>query len=123
MLGSGSTELRFYLYFHPNCFYCSYIDGYLLPCLSFVSNAAVKTVGTLSFCIMVFSHYMSNSWIAGSYDSCISSFKETSTVAIPISMPPSNPRRSCFLHTLSCICCFWIFGDVHFNYCELIIVL
>ena len=81
----------------------------LLPCLGFVNNAAVKIAGTWSFCIMVFSHYMNSCWIAGWYDSCISSFKETSTVAVPISMPPSNPRRSCFLHTLSCICCLWTF--------------
>ena len=121
-------QMGLFLFYSWIIFHCVYIPHLLYPfncwwtlrlcpCLGYVSNAAMYIGGHISFQFIVFFGYMSNSGIAGSYDSSIFSFLRNcrlfSIVAVSIYILNNNVGGLPFLHTLSSSYYSQIFSDGH----------
>ena len=106
----------------PHLFY-PFICRWTLRCfrvLAAVNSAAVNIVVHVSFGIMVFSGYMPNSRIVGSYGSSIFSSILFSIVAVSVYIPTNSARGFPFLHTLPAFIVCRFFDDGHSDWCEVI---
>ena len=109
------AELYSTIYMYHSFFIHSSVDGHLgcFHILAIVNAATMNTEVHVSFSVLVSSGYMPRSVFAGSYGGFIPSFLRNfhtvSLLAVLFYIHTSNARGFLFLHTLSSICCLWIF--------------
>ena len=92
-------------------FILSSVDGHLgcFHILATVDSAATNTGIRESFCIMIFSGYMTSSGIAGCMIVFYGTYIQFSIVDVSIDILTDNARGLPFLHTLPNISCLYIF--------------
>ena len=108
------------LYLHTPLYHSflihSSVDGHLgcFHILATVNSATINTEVHVSFSVLVSSGHMPRSVFAGSYGGFIRSFLRNfhtvSLAAVSFYIHTSSARGFLFLHTLSSICCLWIFS-------------